>query len=801
MGALVRYQSREGKIPLEREDGSKVEGAAALDALVAQWAEETPRQEPSKDVMSFAVTFGGRLEQDAAQAALGRALDGHRYAWRIEESDGETIVHVVTTAASSRREHGRAQRIFKSEKSLDALHDRLNAAFGSDVEFKERSWGHGVEGATRHLRRLTSGGALVASSSGGRILDSDEAIREEANSWKRSLRSREPRDTAHIILSAKTGTPGEAFVDAARATLAREFAGHQYAFALHQDKRHIHVHAIVRMDNAEGKRLRPNIGDFRRWRETLAEEARRRHIPMEELRRFERVNAPAYKLKDVVMAERGEATEAQHERLKRTGRVWNRDKGQWEQTDRSIHIPSRPEGRRRAHESARQWRKIGTESRFGLEPPLAADAIRLYRAEHSGRPTSYAPLFTNDRAKAEALAISREAKLFYLDVPKSRLDEIKPSRSDPKSVFVVSAALASEWREIMRESDDIRTRATERARQAALQSTGAEIGKLGRSLRDPVMRTVENLTATRASLEALFDEALPLLAQSEQEGWLKQKADLLTATDRLIETNHRLEANRAEIRGGSFDEPKPREVGLGFSSQLRESQVEYGRRDDAIGRYAVAFVDRGDRVEIRDWINREAVLAAMMLAADKWKSMSVSGSESYKAVAVELAVGYGFSISNPELQERLVVERDRAVQRQDHSQTAGEKRSSPAPLSRTPAETQIALDEVRHATEREAERETRQAVEARHLGETTPASGTAEHPYRSTQEARTARDVARSMENNPDRPAPIEAGESQRIRELSREQWLYLDQARAFNKEEAARSRGEDKDKLDEEER
>jgi hypothetical protein len=294
-----------------------------------------------------------------------------------------------------------------------------------------------------------------------------------------------------------------------------------------------------------------------------------------------------------------------------------------------------------------------------------------------------------------------------------------------------------------------------------------------------------------------------LLAQSEQEGWLKQKADLLAATDRLIETNRRLEANRAEIRGESFDDPKPREVGLGFSSQSRDGQVEYGRRDDATGRYAVAFVDRGDRVEIRDWINREAVLAAMMLAAEKWGSMSISGSENYKALAVELAVEYGFSISNPELQERLVVERDRAAQRQNHRQTADESRPSPSLFARTPAETQIALDEVRHATEREAERETRQAVEARHLGETTPASGTAEHPYRSGQEARTARDAARSMEDNPDRPAPIEPGESQRIRELSREQRSYLDQARAFNKEEAARSQGEhkDKDKLDEEER
>ncbi len=803
MGALVRYQSREGEIPLEREDGSKVEGMAALNALVAQWARETPSQEPSKDVMSFTATVAEALEPDAVQAALGLALSGHRYVWRVEEGEGKTLVHVVTSAASTRRdEDGRSQRIFDNNKSVGALHDRLDAAFGSDVELKERGWGHGVEGVARHLRRLTRDGDKPAAASGGRVLDGREANLEEANSWKRSLRSREPRDTAHIILSAKAGTPQETFVDAARATLAREFAGHKYAFALHTDKRHIHVHAIVRMDNAEGKRLHPNIADFRHWRETLAEEARRRHIPMEELRRFEQANAPAYKLKDVSMTERGEATEAQHRRLEAAGRTWNRAKGGWEPVERSVHIPSRAEGRRRAHETAHQWRAMSDGPQFSPEPPLSSDALRLYRAEKPDQPRRAAPLFTNDRAKAEAMAASRDAKLFYVDVPKSRLEEIKRSRSEPTSVFVVSAALASDAREFVRASDNkIRIIATERARRAAIESTGAEIGRLGRTLRDPEMRTVESLTATRASLEALFNEALPLLPEADQTGWVKQKTDMLASTDRLIETNRRLEANRADIRGETFDEPKPRDVGLGFSSELRDGEVRYIRRDAATDRHEVAFVDRGDRVDVRDWTNREIVLAALTLAAQKWETVSVNGAESYRAIVVELAVEHGFSIGNPELQDRLATEQQRIAERRERGEISTEGRAPSSPPVRTPGETQIALDEVRHATEREAERETRQAIEARHLGETTPASGSAEHPYRSAQEARTARDAARSMENNPDRPTPTEPGQSQRIQELAREQKSYLEQARAFNEEETARSRREDKDKSDEEER
>ncbi|MGB5087415.1 MAG: hypothetical protein WBO09_23100 [Methylocystis silviterrae] len=57
--------------------------------------------------------------------------------------------------------------------------------------------------------------------------------------------------------------------------------------------------------NADGKRLDPNIRDFRRWRETLAEQARERHIPMEATSRFDEANVPAYKLKDIRMVETG----------------------------------------------------------------------------------------------------------------------------------------------------------------------------------------------------------------------------------------------------------------------------------------------------------------------------------------------------------------------------------------------------------------------------------------------------------------------------------------------------------------
>ena len=131
------------------------------------------------------------------------------------------------------------------------------------------------------------------------------------------MRSSSPREFAHVILSAKPGTDEEAFMDAARATLAREFKGHEYVFVMHTNRRHIHVHAAVRLASATGEKLHPGIQDFNRWRQTLAEEARERHIPMEAVRRFDQAHAPAYKLKDAKMVERGIAPESVRRRVER----------------------------------------------------------------------------------------------------------------------------------------------------------------------------------------------------------------------------------------------------------------------------------------------------------------------------------------------------------------------------------------------------------------------------------------------------------------------------------------------------
>jgi hypothetical protein len=351
IGSLVQYQSHDGELALEREDGSLMQGPEQLAELGREWADKSPEREPTKDVLRLSLTldgerYQGRAGQGSIEIALQHALPGHRYAWRVADgSDGTMRVELVMSAAA-RRQSGaaKATRIFDNRKSLAQLEQRLDRAFGTDTDLDVHGFAHGVEGAARYLTRLTKGGTIPAQTErlakdgsfvASAMLAGHEDNLEEAKNWKRDLRSQEQRDVAHIILSAKPGTDKDAFLDAARDTLAREFAGHQYAFTLHTNREHIHVHAVVKMKAETGERLDPNINDLKRWRETLAEEARERHIPIQAVSRFERANPPGYKLKDIRRVERGVAPEHIRRRVDAV-------------KSGAVHVPTREEGKKRA---------------------------------------------------------------------------------------------------------------------------------------------------------------------------------------------------------------------------------------------------------------------------------------------------------------------------------------------------------------------------------------------------------------------------------------------------------------------
>lgn len=846
VNALVQYQSRNGALALEREDGSTIEGSGALAALAKEWTDEEPEREPTKDVLRLALDvdgdqYRGRGGQLQIETALRQALPGHRFAWTSEvRPDGTTRVEVVMSAAARRQgDDGKAIRVFDNRKSLSQLENRIDRAFDTETDMDVRGFAHGVEGTARYLTQLTRGGTRMVQSMrltrDGRLSEATTLIGHDANlkearDWKRDLRSKEQRDVAHIILSAKPGTDREAFVEAARAMLATEFAGHKYAFALHEDRAHIHVHAVVKMKAQTGERLDPKIQDLQRWRETLAHEARERHIPMEALSRFERSNPPGYKLKDIRRVERGVASESVRRRVDavRSG---------------SPHIPVREEGRKRASAVLQGWRDIeAIVASRSFEPALAAGATRLYRADRPGAPSTAgaaltsAPLFTRDRETAIRMAERSGGSVSYIDVSPAELATLKPARTDVFNQFVVSPELASTRKPLDQPSTatilKFRNRAEQAVAGAAQRETSRQPETTGVTTDMPNLDTMQSAFDDINEQMKVVEETLPVELMGQVETVRKKMGE----TQRnMLNAQQNIERKRGAVEGGRYVEPVSKDDLAGFVHEKRGDTIRYSHLSNGgeIGR--IAFVDNGKRVEIHDWKDRRAVLAAMQLSAEKWGDLTVTGTNSYKALVVELAAEHGFQIANPELQDQIRRETARLDRRQAErpgfaagtvekpaapTQTPAaqvppvvpEAQSSSAPeqvklqspastdtgtmvrtndkkdreavraamqeegLNRSSAETSIALETVRTKTENEAHRETRQAAESSRANEKPIDGGGSDHAYRTQAEAGAAQRAQNAVEMDPKRPMPTDINQSPQVERLAQEQAELLKQ-------------------------
>jgi hypothetical protein len=645
-----------GELALERQDGTMVVGAQEVADVAASW--EGSQRAPSNDVLSFRMTIEGSLTREEAQAGLRDALKGHSYAWTYSHADDAAQINVVMLAASSERDaNGHLERIYANEKSIAGLHARLEATFGGwPNDFGEPRWGHGIEGATTALARMTRAGEVEAYMPDGKsVRDEAKEIWESepsatgrqapedlnpsleiAKSWESEMRSRSPRDFAHIILSAKPRTDKESFMDAARATLAKEFAGHEYVFVMHTNREHIHVHAAVRLTRSDGERLDPKIQHFARWRDTIAHEARERNIPMENLRRFDQAHAPAYRLKDVKMMERGNAPESVRNRVDRVN-------------DREIFRPSRPEGVKRAEEAAREWRAVSAERAPSDLPPPADGALRLYRFERGDEPHR-GTLFSSDRSTAEAYAKSGETgRLVYLDVPGDRIGELTRARSQPDHLYVVPRAISATAKPV-----DSTSEAAVLPFRARVEAAIASPERSTPIQETAPMRTVETMSEARAGIAEVLAKIQSVLPEDRLPEFAADSKKLLDLADTAIAAQGKLDSQKAEVQGDRYVKPEPAQ-GLAdiITHQRKGDEIHYSRHD-ATGAYqTVAFIDRGKEIDVRDWGNSASISAALALASQKWETLSINGSDEYKEKAAQLAAEHGYKIANPEIQGRI----------------------------------------------------------------------------------------------------------------------------------------------------
>ena len=107
-----------------------------------------------------------------------------------------------------------------------------------------------------------------------------------------------------------------------------------------------------------------------------------------------------------------------------------------------------------------------------------------------------------------------------------------------------------------------------------------------------------------------------------------------------------------------------------FRGAARGSEVYYTQE----GYRSASFVDRGHHIAILR-TSPETVLSALQLGAQKWGSVTITGSDTFKKNAVLLAVKNGIRINNPELQ--TLIERHKKELYQP--KTLGDWNSAAAP--------------------------------------------------------------------------------------------------------------------------
>lgn len=288
-GATAKYIQRD-EVVLETHNSEMLSNHQAVEAEIAHWSEQFEDRKLSQDVVTLGfemVAVGDTPEGRAkCEEALAIMFQGHKYAYRFEGgTDGSAlrIKAVVIMSGEAERfkivEQGGIRRLATDTRKM--IDSRLWASGHSKLQIETISTpSHGREGASFQLRQLARGGPFI---SGKTQVQSVQDAKDVAREWTRDLHSHGPRDTMHLVISAKTTSQEEpeAFKKAVRAFLHETFEDHKFMFGLHADKvGRIHAHAVVAVRSENGEKIRPSRTTFLSWREAFAEKAQEQGLKM-----------------------------------------------------------------------------------------------------------------------------------------------------------------------------------------------------------------------------------------------------------------------------------------------------------------------------------------------------------------------------------------------------------------------------------------------------------------------------------------------------------------------------------------
>lgn len=149
-----------------------------------------------------------------------------------------------------------------------------------------------VRGARMHLAYVGRDGEVPLETDAGERLTGEGAAAYLVDDWdldleqarpgsalRTSTPTRTPKLVHKLVFSMPPGTPPDKVLGAVRDFAREEFgAKHRYAFVLHTDDDHPHVHLVVKAMSEEGDRLNIRKDTLRAWRARFAEQLRARGL-------------------------------------------------------------------------------------------------------------------------------------------------------------------------------------------------------------------------------------------------------------------------------------------------------------------------------------------------------------------------------------------------------------------------------------------------------------------------------------------------------------------------------------------
>ena len=184
------------------------------------------------------------------------------------------------------RSFGRSARLTLTRKQVRTIASTVRRA--PEVVVKVSGGARTLGGVQAHFAYIGREGELVVERDDGVpvaakgfekhiVLDWDLDLLAHRRQDERSILGTRcaPKLVHNLIFSMPPGTPPQKVLAAVREFAVNEFAfQHRYAFVLHSDEAHPHVHLVVKAESEQGVRLNIRKATLRHWREQFAEHLR-----------------------------------------------------------------------------------------------------------------------------------------------------------------------------------------------------------------------------------------------------------------------------------------------------------------------------------------------------------------------------------------------------------------------------------------------------------------------------------------------------------------------------------------------